>query len=263
MPAYPVTALVLRKTKLGEADTIVTLLSSEGAQIRAVAKGVRKTRSRFGARLEPFTVVDLLLHTGRSLEIVTEARTVTSNDAIRSDFDRMTAASVVADLLDKVTAEAEAEPVLFDMSLATLQAIGSASSRELPALVAAFLLKAMSVLGLQPSIMRCARCACAHEGDIAFSSEGGGVLCAVCARMDETAVRISSDVRTALHGLLSARMADVAAMEMPDEVAGECLRLLRPFVVYHVPARLKALQFLSDQLASGAWPCVDPPADVG
>ena len=76
MPAYPLRALVLRKTKLGETDLILTLLSEDGRQVRAVAKGLRKPGSRFGGRLEPYSVVDLLLHTGRSLEVVTEARTV-------------------------------------------------------------------------------------------------------------------------------------------------------------------------------------------
>ena len=79
MPSYPARALVLRKTKLGETDTIVTLLASDGRQVRAVAKGLRKPGGRFGARLEPFAVADLLLHTGRSLDVITEARTVATH----------------------------------------------------------------------------------------------------------------------------------------------------------------------------------------
>ena len=263
MPTYSATVLVLRKTKLGDADTIVTMLSSEGTQIRGVAKGVRRTRSRFGARLEPFAVVDLLLHTGRSLEIVTEARTVTSNDAIRSDLDRVTGASVAVDLLDKVTAEAPPEPILFDMALATLHAMGRAPGQDLPALVGAFLIKTISILGFQPSIMQCARCSCIQKGEAVFSPEGGGVLCAACAGVDPDVVRISSEARVAMHELLGARMAEVSGIGMSEATVRECLRLLRSFAVYHIPARLKALEFLSDQLASGAWPSVDPPADVG
>ena len=63
MPAYPLRALVLRKTKLGETDLILTLLAADGRQVRAVAKGARKSRSRLGARVEPFSILDLLLHT--------------------------------------------------------------------------------------------------------------------------------------------------------------------------------------------------------
>ncbi len=98
MPAYPLRALVLRKTKLGEADLILTLLAADGRQVSAVAKGARKPKSRFGARVEPFTVLDLLLHTGRTLEVVAEAETVSTHDAIRGDYDRSTAAAVIADL---------------------------------------------------------------------------------------------------------------------------------------------------------------------
>src|SRR5450756_700314 len=85
VPSYPLRALVLRKTKLGEADLILTLLADDGRQVRAVAKGARKTKSRIGARAEPFTVLDLLLHEGRTLEVIGEAEIVASNDRIRQD----------------------------------------------------------------------------------------------------------------------------------------------------------------------------------
>ncbi len=76
MPSYPLTALVLRKTKLGESDLIVSLLAEDGSHVRAVAKGARKPGSKLAARVEPYVSLDLLLHTGKSLQIVQEARTV-------------------------------------------------------------------------------------------------------------------------------------------------------------------------------------------
>ena len=120
MATYPTRALVLRKTKLGETDTILTLLASDGHQVRAVAKGLRKPGGRFGARLEPFAVVDLLLHTGRSLDIVTEVQTVATHALLREDFDRSAAASVVVDVLDKISVEGQPEPQLFALSTTAL-----------------------------------------------------------------------------------------------------------------------------------------------
>ena len=131
MASYQATALVCRKTKLGETDTIVTLLASDGRQLRAVAKGLRKPGGRFGARLEPFAVVDLLLHEGRNLDIVTEARTVSTHSALREDFDRSAAAMVVVDLLDKVAVEGQAEPQLFAMATTTLDVMETAPLESL------------------------------------------------------------------------------------------------------------------------------------
>src|SRR5450830_710214 len=120
MPTYPMRALVLRKTKLGETDTILTLLSADGGMVRAVAKGLRKPGGRFGARLEPYAVCDLLLHTERSLEVVTEAQTVASHSGLREDLDRSAAAAVVADLLDKTAVEGQGEPLLFALATTAL-----------------------------------------------------------------------------------------------------------------------------------------------
>ena len=159
MPSYPARALVLRKTKLGETDTILTLLAADGRQVRAVAKGLRKPGGRFGARLEPFAVVDLLLHTGRSLDVITEAQTVATHAALREDFDRSAAATVVADLLDKISVEGQAEPQLFALATTTLDVMEQAPVEALPALVVAFLVKAMAMHGYRPQLESCACCA--------------------------------------------------------------------------------------------------------
>ena len=126
MPAYPLRALVLRKTKLGETDLILTLLAADGRQVRAVANGARKSKSRLCARVEPFSVLDLLLHSGRNLEIIAEAETVATHDALRADYDRTMAASVVVDVLDKGSMEGQTEPQLFEMALVTLDVMESA-----------------------------------------------------------------------------------------------------------------------------------------
>ena len=245
MPAYPVRALVLRKTKLGETDTILTLLADDGRQLRAVAKGLRKPGGRFGARLEPYAVCDLLLHTGRSLEVVTEAQTVESHSALREDFERSAAASVVADLLDKISVEGQAEPRLFGLASATLDVMSTCDIDVLPILVVAFLLKAMAMHGYRPQLESCACCAAETHGSSAFSVASGGALCPQCGALDASAVRFGPEGRAWLETLLSARMADVAGLEMPAAAVTDCFELVRAFVTFHVPARLKALDFFA------------------
>ncbi len=238
MPAYPLRVLVLRKTKLGETDLILTLLAADGRQVRAVAKGARKPRGKLGARVEPFTVLDVLLHTGRNLEILAEAETVTSHDPLRADYDRTVAGSVVLDVLDKVSVEGQVEPQLFDMALVTLDVMQEATVGSLDLLVAAFLLKALAMHGYRPALEACAACGGRIEGVTSFSIEAGGVVCSGCGR---GGVALSEGARDLLRVLMRSRMNEVPAIAVDEPTRAEALRVLRAYVGFHVPARLRAL----------------------
>jgi len=240
MPSYHARALVLRKTKLGETDSILNLLAEDGRQIRAVAKGVRKPGSRFGGRLEPHSVVDLLLHTGRNLDVITEADTVVTHSAVREDFDRASAAAVVADVLDKMSLEGQAEDRLFGLGDATLAALEVADVSRLPQIVSAFLVKAMAMHGYRPQLESCAACAASAEGGSGFSLAAGGIVCPDCGS-GEAVVRFSEDGRSQLERMLSSTMAEVASAHEDSETVRQTLDLLRGFVAYHVPAKMKAL----------------------
>lgn len=118
--------VVCGHTKLGEADVIVTMVACDGRQVRAVAKGLRRTKSRFGARLEPFAVVDVMLHPGRTLETVTDVRSAVPNAACREGVASPAAASVVCEFADKLTRDgAAAGERTFELICATLEAIGA------------------------------------------------------------------------------------------------------------------------------------------
>lgn len=251
MPPYPLRALVLRKTKLGETDTILTLLAEDGRQVRAVAKGLRKPGGRFGARLEPYAVADLLLHSGRSLDVVTEARSVATHAQLREDFDRSSAAAVVADLLDKISVEGQSEERLFALATTTLDVMETAPVDCLPTLVVSFLAKAMAMHGYRPQLESCACCASEVGESEAFSIASGGALCANCAELDASTVRFSPEGRAWLSALMQARMAEIPGMGMPPAAVADCFSLLRAFIAYHVPARLRALDFYAGQVPLG------------
>src|SRR6266508_2112477 len=107
MNLYREQAVVLRTWKLGEADRIVVLMTQGQGKVRAVAKGIRKTKSRFGGRLEPFSHVDLSLYRGRELDIVTQAEVVAPFRALREDYDRVVAGTAMLEAVDQVAQERE------------------------------------------------------------------------------------------------------------------------------------------------------------
>ncbi len=250
MPAYPARAIVLRRTRLGETDSIVTFLADDGRQIRAVAKGLRKPTSKFGGRLEPGAEVDLLLHTGRTLEVIAECRTVDAHAALREDYDRQIAAAVVEDLLENLTRDAESDPRLFGLADATLRALESAPIGRVPDIVLAFLLKAMAMHGYRPELEACVSCAGAVGGSDLFSLAAGGAICESCGTDAAAVQRLAPAGRAWLERLLGARMADVASLDMPNEAFRDCFGVVRAFVEYHLPARLKALDFYAATVAS-------------
>lgn len=179
MPTYRDEGVVLRTHKLGEADRIVTLLTKSHGKVRAVAKGVRRTSSKFGARLEPFMVADIQFYEGRSLDIIQQAETIASYGAdIVDDYPRFTAASVMVETADKVT-ELEGSPQQY---LLLLGALRSLSRQEHPTELTldSYLLRALSLAGWAPTFDSCARCGEVgpHER---FVVQLGGMVCVKCA----------------------------------------------------------------------------------
>lgn len=180
MSLYRDTAVVLRVQKLGEADRIITLLSRRHGKIRAVAKGVRRTTSRFGARVEPFCHVDVQLHTGRTLDVITQVQTLDAFGVhIVDDYQHYTASCAVLETVDRLAAEEE-EPVL-RLYLLVVGALRALAGRDRdPSLVLdAFLLRAMAFAGWAPALAECARCGSTGP-HAAFSIAAGGAVCPSC-----------------------------------------------------------------------------------
>ena len=151
--------IVLRTQKLGEADRIVTILTRRNGRVRAVGKGVRRTKSRFGARLEPFTHVDLLLYTGRSLDVITQAETVRAyGEPLAVDYPRYTSGTAMLETAERFT-PMEKEPLIrqFLLLVGGLRALGEGAHD--PRLVLdAYLLRTLAVAGYAPALDECAVC---------------------------------------------------------------------------------------------------------
>jgi DNA repair protein RecO (recombination protein O) len=172
-------AVVLRVQKLGEADRIITLLTRKHGRVRAVAKGVRRTRSKFGSTVEPFSHVDVQLYPGRNLDIVTQAESLHAyGEQLVNDYPRYTAGTAVLETAERLTSE-EREPSLklYLLVVGALKALGE--GRDPSLVLDAFLLRAMSVSGYEPSLTVCGRC-----GEVGphrwFTVSGGGSTCSTC-----------------------------------------------------------------------------------
>jgi len=237
MGLYRDEAVVLRTHKLGEADRIVTLLTREHGQVRAVAKGVRRTMSKFGARLEPAMHVDLQLHTGRSLDIITQAETLHSyGDVLSGDYSKWTMANAVLETAERFTALVE-EPALQQFLLVVGALRTLAESTYDPALVLdAFLIRSLAVGGYAPSFDACSRCGV--EGPHKwFSLAGGGSVCGEC-RPPATATP-ASETLTRLGNLMEGDWESAIASEARHQ--REAHGIVAAYLSWHLEHGLRSL----------------------
>lgn len=180
MATYRDQAVVLRTQKLGEADRIITLFTKEHGRIKAVAKGVRRTKSKFGARLEPTSYVDLQLYAGKSLDIVTEVNSIENfGEALSSDYKNWTTANSILEAAERFT-ENEHEPALqqFNLVVGALRALAH-GTYDSSLILDAYLLRSLSVAGFAPSMTNCSRCDKPGPHKY-FSLVGGGSVCVDC-----------------------------------------------------------------------------------
>jgi DNA repair protein RecO (recombination protein O) len=231
MPLYPEQGIILRTMRLGEADRIVSIYTQGSGKVRAVAKGVRKTKSRFGGRLEPFTHVDLLLYRGRELDIVTQCEVLSSFRTIREDYLRFTAGEAILEATDRVSEERERNVRQFMLLLGALRAL--ASDQDPASVVDAYLLRTASLAGFRPHLRACA--SCGRPGPHArFSVAQGGLVCETC--RNATAVRVGEATVPYLTNLLEQDWTTSAAEEARREGSG----LVRAYVEYHFDRPLRA-----------------------
>ncbi|MGE5227640.1 MAG: DNA repair protein RecO [Planctomycetaceae bacterium] len=241
MPPYKEQGVVLRSVKLGEADKIVTVLTQGSGKVRAVAKGVRKTSSRFGARLEPFTHVNLMLYRGRgSLDTVTQAEILAPHLNIRADLRLFAAGETMLEAVDKVAEEHEKNVRLVLLLLAGLRALDARPPD--PASVAeSFLLKMLSLSGFHPSLTGCAVCG---SPDVRLWSAGlGGAVCSADA--DAGAGAVTSGALALLGRLATVDLSEAGMGPAgEDRVRREARGLLVGFTEYHLERRMRSVPML-------------------
>lgn len=236
MPTYRDEVVVLRTHKLGEADRILTLLSRRNGKIRAVAKGVRRTSSRFGARLEPFMVADVQLYQGRNLDIVQQAESLGAYGAdIAVHYDRYTSASAMVETADRLN-EAESTPEQYLLLVGGLRALsrGEHASRSI---LDSYLLRAMALSGWAPGLADCARCGAPGPHD-AFVAQLGGIVCSSCAPTG--AARLDGTTIGLLNALMEGDWDDVDAAPPGAEAAAS--GLIAAYAQWHLERGIRSLE---------------------
>jgi len=267
--------VVLRTQKLGEADRIITLLTRQNGRVRAVAKGVRRTKSRFGARLEPFTHVDVLVHAGRSLDTITQAEVIRAYGApLAADYPRYTAGTAMLETAERFT-PVEKEPAIrqFLLLIGGLRTLGEATEpdepdesdeliesgerdvdgeldedgepgegapqlREPRLVLDAYLLRSLSLEGYAPALRECARCGSADSRLVAFAVAAGGMVCANC-RQAGAASPAPQTVELML-ALLRGDWDAATASERRHRV--ECSGLVAAYLQWHLEHSIRSLR---------------------
>lgn len=237
VPLYRAEAVVLRTHKLGEADRIITLLTRQHGLVRAVAKGVRRTSSRWGSRLEPFTHVDLQLAQGRNLDVVTQAEALTPfSGSLGADYDRYTAGTAMLEAAERLIAE-ERQPSVqqFLLLVGGLRAL-TTPERAPGQVLDSYFLRSLAVAGYAPSFDNCARCD-APGPHRWFNPQAGGILCNTC-RLPGSASPAQETV-TVLGALLSG---DWPLLERSEQRhLKEASGLVAAYLQWHLERGLRSL----------------------
>ncbi len=247
MATYHDRGIVLRSFDLGEADRIVTFMTEGRGKVRAVAKGIRKTKSRFGGRLEATNHVELIVYEGRSLDTVTQVDLLDAFRPVREDLDRLARVMQLLEVVDAVSSEGRSDPRLYQMLLG---AIRSLSQADAPLIVPAFFWKLLAHEGMRPEVERCASCR-RTDDLVAFELTEGGVLCSRCRR----GARLSPEGLLLLQRILGGKLASV--LSDGSSPAGHEVQQLATTALEHLLERRLRSQGALESL-SGNRPRADP-----
>lgn len=239
MPFFHDQAIVLRTHKLGEADRIITFLTKKNGKVKAVAKGVRKTTSRIGSRLEPFSHVDVHFHIGKSLDIATQIESLFPfGSSFSQDYENWLAGQILLETAEKLAIE-EKEP-FEDLYSLLLSAIRSLFKKEHAAnfIVDAFLIRAMGLAGYAPRFDECANCG--EKAEYNFSIELGGLTCDGCKPAGYT--RLNQLEIEHLNSLVNGNWKVVEASS--PKVIREISSLISNYVQWHLEKGIKSLRMI-------------------
>lgn len=240
---YRTEAIVLTSYDYGEADRILTLFTAQSGKLRAIAKGVRRTKSRKAGHLDHLTRANLLLARGRNLDIITQADTIENFRPMRDDLWRSSHGQYVAELIDSFSVEDLANYPVYALGVSTLRRL--ATSPDLDLVTRSFELQLLGFTGYRPQLHRCLACDISIEPvSNRFSSRLGGVLCPACSATDSAAPSITVPALKAMRNLQTNEAAMLHISTLDEGVRGEIERHLREYITYRLESRPRSVVFL-------------------
>lgn len=241
--SFRVEAVVLRHSDWGEADRLLWLFTREMGKVKAVAKGVRKLRSRKAGHLEPLTRVNLLLARGRDILLVTQAETVEAFLPLREDLKLWEYASHIIELLDRFTYEEGENRALYRLLVDTLGRLASQPQAEL--VVHYYEMRLLDLLGYRPQLFHCANCGKEIQPvDQFFSAEQGGVLCPSCGREVKGARPITMLALKYLRHFQRSNYLEASRARIPHNVMREIEGLMEYYLTHQLERGLNTMAFI-------------------
>lgn len=241
---YKTEAVVLRSFRFGEADRVLHLYTHDRGRVGAVAKGVRKTKSRFGARLEPFSHVELMLHQGSGeLHTVTGVSLVDSHHPAREDPYRLSVGLVGAEAMLRLFVEEERNERAFEALVRFLEAVdavpaGARGRAATDPLALAFQLKLLWLSGYHPHLEACVECGATDEL-VGYLPRAGGAVCPDCAPVET--LHLSPEGFRGIHALIWSPLADVHGLGLGERALRDTLALVVAAYEFHGGFRLRTL----------------------
>jgi len=241
--SYRAQGVVLRHVEVGEADQILTFYTLEYGKVQAIAKGIRKLRSRKAGHLEPFSRVELMLARGRNLDVISQAEAQNTYENLRADLKLIAYGAYVIELLDRFTYEEGENRLLFNLLVDTLARLDEGASAQ--TVVHYYEIQLMDLLGFKPQLQVCAACGERVKPENQFfSAKMGGVLCPNSLSADPGAWRVSLGALKYMRHLQRSPWSKLKNLVIPPEIEPELSSLLERYLTYLLEYGLRTPGFL-------------------
>jgi DNA repair protein RecO (recombination protein O) len=242
---YRTEAVVLRSIRFGEADRVLHLYTADRGRVGAVAKGVRKTKSRFGGRLEPLSHVELMLHQGSGeLQTITGVQLIRPHQSARDDYYRLSAGLIGAEAMLRLFTEQERNERAFTALTRFLDSLDetphAAGRPSLDPLALSFQLKLLWLSGYLPHLTSCAECGAEDAPLVGYSPSAGGAVCGACANRGN-ALALSAEGIEGIEALLASPLSDASSLGLSERAARDALRVVTASYEYNGGFRLRTL----------------------
>jgi len=236
--------IVVKRMDYGEADRILTVLTSNMGKVKAIAKGSRKILAKLGGHLEPFCLVDFIFHEGKSFYIVTSAVVQNHFKKVHSDIDKTAKAFYIGELLDKFLEENENHPEVFELFVKYLENLESADD---PILIPVFSAKILEALGFKPEVSECLHCREKLQPVQNYWDDiEGGVICQKCHNKFGHGREIENDTIKILRLIFSPAFHIGSRLNIADEFKNQTAAVLESYIEGVLERELKSKKFMKD-----------------
>ena len=241
MATYKTQATIIKRKNFGEADRLMTLYTERNGKVKAIAKGVRRSKAKMVGHMELFYLVDLQMAEGKNLDIVTSAEIINEFAQIRNNQQLTNQAYFMSELVDGLTHENEPHQEVFDLLISSLMHL---NQKKDASIISFFVFKLLAFLGHEPQLFQCVKCHSKLSENNYFSNHLGGVLCEDCYKADLGSFRITVLAIKSLRLFSQNEIAILDKLKIDDKIKKEVGQLVINFAQYILEKPIKSLRFL-------------------